>query len=941
MATTYIEYDGTTTPAVDGTNVDFTFPFPYLKIEDVRASIDGVGETGFTINPSTPTLLTFAEPPPAGTTVRIFRQTDADATPSTFFAGSAIRAKDLNDNFDQILYIMQERSEFLQDLQLGQLPTGGLGTASFQDDSVTADKLRDDTSVDANRAVTTNHIRDNAITTAKLADNSVTTAKIVDANVTTAKIADSNITSAKLVDDIITTAKLVDSSVTTAKIADANVTTAKLATDSVTTDKVVDANITTAKLADSSVTTAKITDANVTTAKLVDGSVTEVKVATDAITTVKIVDANVTTAKLADANVTTAKLADGSVTTVKLADDSVTLAKLSDSVSTAIEAPSKGFKSFNLPYNTFTGSLVANSHAGGNKFGKGTVLASNYTGYRQGSWTSTDGNVYTFGNQYQGGDGVYTFYSAGAGVTDWVRPEPIAAQLRMPRWFHAALAGDSNEAKWLTDLDGVSLGYTNRTKYPKIINCLFGYTNRWYLTENGMLFAQGYGGYSISGNGYFYGNGSAVPLVVQFYDTAGTTALTGVNRPKIKQVVGSNAADSNDVAHTVYAVDTDGNVYSWGANGVGQVGDGSTITSWYAKQIDPVYFDNEPVIYLTCGGGGAYTSVYAITNTGRLFVWGSNLYGQLGTNDNVNKTSPVEATAVSGSGIQDKVITHVICTGGNSSVNKTVVMDSDGILYSAGNGEGYGVYLGRYDTTNTSGRSTFERLTDDTTTYLSDNQKAVSVWCTGGRYPTWYVITDGGTSNQPKVYSWGNNQYGQLARNANTNNTASPTVQGEWFLGECTFQDFGDLELNSAGTENVHPNETRDETMYASAWTNKHTFGAPVAVFGNNNASFNTTSICMLDSLGQLYFAGRWVDYPPISYAEINHHNNWEASNDYTPIFTIGWTQPEKITDWVFTSANEEQYLAAGESGAVYGGGGNAYYGNGLPASYAGFHQLN
>jgi hypothetical protein len=836
MATTQNTHTG------NGSLTEYSFTFPYLEEPDVKVSLDGVDQATSEYSFANATTISFNTAPPNGVAIRIYRQTSQEAPPATFFAGSAIRAQDLNDNFLQQLYVAQETAAATVAASTGDLADG---------------------------AITSNLIANNAVSEAKLGTDSVTTVKIA-AN---------------------------------------NVTSAKLAIDSVTT------------------------------AKIVGGAVTEAKLATDAVTTTKIIDDAVTSAKIADATIVAGNLADSAVITAKIADDAVTLAKLADETSKAIEAPFAPFKGFGRPYNTLTGSLVADTHTGGSKFGKGNILSSHFTGHRQGNYTSTDGKVYTFGNQYHNGTQGLTYYSAGAGTSNYAWYEPITAQPRMPRWFHAALAGESTEAKWLTDLDGVSLGYTNRTTYPKIISCLFSKTNRWYLTENGMLFAQGYTGYSLWGNGYNGGNG-VVPMVVQFYDSTGATALTGANRPKIKHVVATNAADDISTTNSVYALDTDGKVYRWGHNNQGQLGDNSTTTNYYARQIDQVYFDNEPVVYITCGGGPSYTSVYAITNTGRLFVWGYNGYGQLGMNDTVTKLLPVEATAVTGSGIQDKTITHVISTGGGSSVTKTVVMDSDGILYSAGGGESYGVYLGRYDSANAANKTTFERLTDDTTTYLSDNQKAVSVWCAGGRYPTWFVITNGGDSNQPKVYSWGANNRGQLARNANTSNTASASVQGDWFLGECTFQDFGDLELNSAGTSNVRPNEIRDQTMYSSSWTNKHTFGVPVAVFGNNQGSSNDPRICMLDSLGQLYFAGYWPSDPPISNAEIDHEGNFESNEDYIRMFAIGWTQPEKITDWIFTSYNEDMYLAAGESGTVYGGGSNTWYSAGIYNTANGFHAI-
>jgi hypothetical protein len=51
-----------------------------------------------------------------------------------------------------------------------------IATAALQNDAVTADKLADHATLDANRAVTTNHIWDLAVTAAKLANGSVTIA---------------------------------------------------------------------------------------------------------------------------------------------------------------------------------------------------------------------------------------------------------------------------------------------------------------------------------------------------------------------------------------------------------------------------------------------------------------------------------------------------------------------------------------------------------------------------------------------------------------------------------------------------------------------------------------------------------------------------------------------------------------------------------------------
>ena len=263
MATTENNYIG------NGTLTSYTFSFPYIKKEDVKVTLDEIGTTDFTINDNTPTLIDFNTVPPDGVAIRIFRETDTTATSSTFFPGSAIRAQDLNRNFEQSLFIGQEDANKIQDVISGGIADGSVTTAKIADDAVTAAKLGPDVSFTPDDgSITAAKLANNAVTTAKLANNAVTTAKLVDADVTTAKLANNAVTAAKLANNAVTTAKLVDANVTTAKLADANVTTAKLADANVTTAKLADANVTTAKLANNAVTTAKLADANVTAPKI-------------------------------------------------------------------------------------------------------------------------------------------------------------------------------------------------------------------------------------------------------------------------------------------------------------------------------------------------------------------------------------------------------------------------------------------------------------------------------------------------------------------------------------------------------------------------------------------------------------------------------------------------------------------------------------------------
>ena len=102
MAITENKYTG------DGSSVLYSFTFPYLEVTDIKVSLDGVDTTAYTL--ANATQIRFNTAPANGAAIRLYRQTDDENLAATFFPGSAIRAKDLNDNFTQNLYVTQESS---------------------------------------------------------------------------------------------------------------------------------------------------------------------------------------------------------------------------------------------------------------------------------------------------------------------------------------------------------------------------------------------------------------------------------------------------------------------------------------------------------------------------------------------------------------------------------------------------------------------------------------------------------------------------------------------------------------------------------------------------------------------------------------------------------------------------------------------------------------
>jgi hypothetical protein len=70
--------------------------------------LNGTDTTAYTL--ANATTVQFNTAPANGVAIRLYRQTDDENLAATFFPGSAIRAKDLNDNFTQNLYVTQESS---------------------------------------------------------------------------------------------------------------------------------------------------------------------------------------------------------------------------------------------------------------------------------------------------------------------------------------------------------------------------------------------------------------------------------------------------------------------------------------------------------------------------------------------------------------------------------------------------------------------------------------------------------------------------------------------------------------------------------------------------------------------------------------------------------------------------------------------------------------
>ena len=132
----------------------YSFTFPYIEREDVTVSLDGttLATTAYSFANDTTIQLdsTTAGTITTSTKVRIFRDTSLDGLNAEFFSGSAIRATDLNDNFNQTLFVTQEVSDrfvdvnnaaFSNDISMAGNKITNLGPGVAGTDAVNKDQL--------------------------------------------------------------------------------------------------------------------------------------------------------------------------------------------------------------------------------------------------------------------------------------------------------------------------------------------------------------------------------------------------------------------------------------------------------------------------------------------------------------------------------------------------------------------------------------------------------------------------------------------------------------------------------------------------------------------------------------------------------------------------------------------------------------------------------
>ncbi|TSK17915.1 RCC1 and BTB domain-containing protein 1 [Bagarius yarrelli] len=187
----------------------------------------------------------------------------------------------------------------------------------------------------------------------------------------------------------------------------------------------------------------------------------------------------------------------------------------------------------------------------------------------------------------------------------------------------------------------LGIGDSASTMVPKKLDCLNGKKvvslsygsgpHVLLVTEEGQLYGWGHNGYSQLGNGTT--NLEMSPVLVS----------TNLQNKRVIQVACGS--------HHSVALTHDGEVFSWGYNNCGQVGSGSTSNQPTPRRVSGCLL-NKVVVSVACG----QTATMAVTDNGEVFSWGYNGNGQLGLGRNGNYLTPCRIEA-----LQRVCILQVVC----------------------------------------------------------------------------------------------------------------------------------------------------------------------------------------------------------------------------------------------------------------------------------------
>jgi alpha-tubulin suppressor-like RCC1 family protein len=161
-------------------------------------------------------------------------------------------------------------------------------------------------------------------------------------------------------------------------------------------------------------------------------------------------------------------------------------------------------------------------------------------------------------------------------------------------------------------------------------------------------------------------------------------------------------------AYESFILDSSGQVWVAGYNTYYDLGLNDTTHRYIFTKIPQSRFGNLPVVKIKTSGGTNPTATWAWNSTGKLYRWGYNNSGCLGTGDTTTVQFPTELTSPAN-------IVDMSCSGYACGTGSVFLLDSSGSLWAAG-----GNTNGEHSQGNTTAHPTFVQVKTDTNTYLSN-----------------------------------------------------------------------------------------------------------------------------------------------------------------------------------------------------------------------------
>ena len=289
---------------------------------------------------------------------------------------------------------------------------------------------------------------------------------------------------------------------------------------------------------------------------------------------------------------------------------------------------------------------------------------------------ASDGTVYAWGRGVYGQLGNGTTTDSNVPVAVKTVGTPMAAktitQISAGAGHSLALASDGTVYAWGQNTYGqLGNNVTTNSSSPvavqttgtpmagkSIVNIAAGGYHSLALADDGTVYAWGYNPTGQLGNGATVD--SRTPVAVK----ATGTPMAGKNIIKIAAGV-----------HNSLALASDGTVYTWGRGEFGQLGNGTTTDSNVPVAVKTVGTPMASKTIIGISGGPAY--MLAVDSNGKVYGWGRNANGQLGSLSHTDSSVPVASQIPAG-----KSIIQVSAGGWDGS--HSLALTHDNIVYGRG-----------------------------------------------------------------------------------------------------------------------------------------------------------------------------------------------------------------------------------------------------------------